>query len=228
MNLGVKNYAVLNIGGIEIWITETLVNMWIVMLILTVFAIVVRMTLKKFETIPKGFQNIVELLVESFDKFVISNAGEELLSIGGWFFMIFAFVFVSNISGIFGLRAPTADWAVTFAVSIATFVIIQIMGIKHRKGAYFKSFLEPTPLLLPLNIISEISRPISLSFRLFGNVLSGVILLTLVYTLTPVYVRFVIPAALHAYFDLISGALQTYIFCVLSFSFIKGAAVPYE
>jgi len=84
--------------------------------------------------------------------------------------------------------------------------------------------LQPIPIFFPLNLIGEIARPISLSFRLFGNVLAGTIFMSLVYALVPIYLRFALPAALHAYFDLFSGALQTYIFCVLSLSFIHSAS----
>ena len=78
-------------------------------------------------------------------------------------------------------------------------------------------------IFFPLNLIGELARPVSLSFRLFGNILAGTILMTLVYKLAPLVLQFVIPAALHAYFDLFTGALQTYIFCALSIMFIRGA-----
>ena len=82
-------------------------------------------------------------------------------------------------------------------------------------------------IFLPLNIISELAKPVSLSFRLFGNMLSGLILMTIIYSM-PVYFRFVIPVPLHVYFDVAIGALQTYIFCMLSMSFIRNAALTGE
>lgn len=224
LEFGAKNLWSIQIGGTEIWITETIVNTWIIMLALTIFAVVVRICLPKFKDIPKGFQNVVEAGIDAFDGLVKSAAGEDFMVLGNWFFMVFLFILVSNLSGMIGMRAPTADWATTFAFAMATFILIQAMGIARRKGKYLKSFFEPTPIFLPLNIIGELARPISLSFRLFGNVLAGLILMTLVYALVPIYIQFVIPAALHAYFDLFSGALQTYIFCVLSMTFIASAA----
>jgi F-type H+-transporting ATPase subunit a len=220
MELGTKTLAVLHIGGIDFWITETIRNTWIIMGALIVFAIVVRVALKRFEEIPKGFQNVVELMVEFFDNFVHTSAGEKLAYLGNWFFMVFAFILLSNISGLFFLRPPTADWTVTISFALVTFVLIQAMGIKYRKGGYFKSFLEPIFLFLPLNIIGELARPISLSFRLFGNVLGGMILISLLYNLAPIPVRFVLPVALHGFFDIFAGVLQTYIFSILSLSFI--------
>ncbi|MGI6169082.1 MAG: F0F1 ATP synthase subunit A [Christensenellales bacterium] len=223
MEFNIDNLWVLEIGGIEVWITRTIFNTWIIMLLLIVFAIVVRIMLKKFKEVPKGFQNTIEAGVEIFDNFMRNSAGEKLMPLGKWFFTVFIFILVSNISGVLGFRPPTADWATTFALALATFILIQAMGIRHRKMKYIKSFFEPNPIFFPLNVIGELARPISLSFRLFGNVLAGLILLTLVYSITPIFMRFGLPVVLHAYFDLLSGALQTYIFCILSLMFIRGA-----
>ncbi len=223
MDFNIDNLWLIKIGGFDVLITRTIFNTWIIMLFIIAFAVFVRIKLRSFKEIPQGFQNAIEAVVEIFDNFMKNTGGEKLAPLGGWFFMVFVFCFASIVAGVLGLRPPTADWATTFALSLATFILIQIMGIKHRKGAYIKTFFEPHPVFLPLNLVGELARPISLSFRFFGNVLSGMIIMTLFYTLTPVFVRFVIPAALHAYFDIFTGALQTYIFCVLSVIFIRGA-----
>ena len=223
MNFNNKVLWVIKLFGVDVWITESIFNTWIIMLLLIIFAIIVRIKLTGFKKIPAGFQNAIEIMVESFDNIVKSAAGEKYMGLGNWFFMTFAFILVSNISGIFGLRPPTADWATAFAFSLATFIIIQFMGIKHRKGKYLKSFFEPVFIFFPLNLIGEIARPISLSFRLFGNVLAGMILISMVYSL-PIYLQIAIPTVFNAVFDLAFGALQTYIFCILSLTFIRGAA----
>ena len=224
MEFNIRNFWVLDIAGVEVWITETMVVTWFIMLVLIAFAVIVRAKLSKFTEVPSGLQNAVESAVEIFDNFVKSTAGERLSFLGNWFFMVFAFIMVSNFSGAFGLRPPTADWSMTFALALGTFILIQAMGIKFRKGGYLKSFLEPFPVFLPLNLIGELARPVSLSFRLFGNILAGMILMTMVYTLAPLGVQFIIPAALHGYFDIIIGLIQTYIFCALSLAFIANAA----
>ena len=228
MDFNIRNYAVLDIFGIELWITESLRNTWIIMAALILFAIIVRIALIRFKAVPKGFQNVVEALVETFDNFVEGAAGEKFLFLGNWFFMAFAFIFISNISGMFFLRPPTADWTVTFALAVATFILIHGVALKLRGRRYIKSLFEPNPVFFILNVIGEVARPIALSFRLFGNVLAGTILLTLMYTTAPVFLRFGIPAALHVFFDLFMGALQTYIFCILSISFISIAATETE
>ena len=224
LNFNIKNFWVGDILGVEVWITETMVNTWIIMGVLIAFAALVRVKLERFTEVPKGLQNVVEAVVEIFENFVIGTAGKRLSYLGNWFFMVFVFIFLSNISGLLGMRPPTADWATTLAFALVTFGLIQAMGWKYRRGEYIKSFFEPNFVFFPLNVVGELARPISLSFRLFGNILSGVILTTMIYTLPPVFARFILPIPLHGFFDLIIGFLQTYIFSVLSLSFIAGAS----
>ena len=223
MNFNNKTLWIFNVFDIEVWITQTIVNTWIVMLLLIAIAVIIRITMRKWKQLPSGLQNAIELLVESLDSMVKNVAGEKLAKLGNWFFMVFAFGLMSTICGIIGLRPPTADWSTTFALALATFILIQIIGIRHRKGEYIKSFFKPNFIFFPLNVIGELARPISLSFRLFGNVLAGMILMSLIYS-APIYLRFILPAALHFYFDLFSGILQIYIFSILSMTFIGGAA----
>ena len=224
MDLNIKNYGVINIGGVEVWITDTMISTWIIMGVLITFAIFVRIKMKKFKDVPKGLQNVVEALVEVFEGYVRTTAGDKLMFLGNWFFTVFLFVLIANISGLFPMRPPTADWSMTVALALVTFALIQIMGVRYRKGEYLKSFIKPMFVFLPINIIGEIARPISLSFRLFGNILAGTVMMSLLYSMAPIFTRFVLPSALHIYFDLFAGVLQTYIFCTLSLSFIAGAA----
>ena len=222
--LNIENYAIWNIFGIDIWITETIVNTWIIMLVLTLIALYTRSKLKKFKEIPAGFQNAIEAVIEMFDNFITNTLGKKLSYIAPWYFMVFMFVLFSALMSIFGLRAPTADWATTFAFAFASFILMLGMGFKHQKGAYLKSFFDPHFIFFPLNLIGEIAKPVSLSFRLFGNMLSVTIILTLYYGLMPYFTQIGIPALLHAFFDIIFGALQTYIFVILSLMYVKGAA----
>ena len=226
MDIDIKVHKVINIAGIDIWITDTVIATWIIMGILIAFAIVVRIMIAahKFKDVPKGFPNAIEALVEIFENYVRTTAGEKLMFLGNWFFTVFVFVLISNLSGMIpGMRPPTADWSMTLALAIVTFLLIHAMGAKYRKGEYLKSFFQPMFLFFPINVIGELARPISISFRLFGNMLAGLIMMSLLYSMAPLGARFVLPAVLHAYFDLFAGVLQTYIFVTLSLSFISGA-----
>ena len=222
--LNVKNLWVLTLGGVEVWITQTVFNTWVIMAVLIVTAIVIRVKLRDFKVIPSGFQNTVEAIIETFDDFSSNTLGEKLSYISPWFFTVLVFILSSALFSVFGLRAPTADWATTFALAFGSFSMMLIMGFKHRKGVYLKSFFEPNVIFFPLNLIGELAKPVSLSFRLFGNMLAGTIILTLYYGLTPLSVQLGIPALLHAFFDIAFGAIQAYIFVIISLMHVRGAA----
>ena len=228
--IGNRTHAVFYLFGQPIWITDTVISTWAIMGALIIFAIIVRIKMKKFKEVPKGFQNVIEMLVEAFDNYIRNSAGEKLTFLGYWFFTVFTFVILSNIVGVLSigiLRPPTADWSMTFALALATFILIQVVAVKFRGGEYFANFAKPYPaffLFLPINLLGELARPISLSFRLFGNILAGVIILALVYNITPVFVRFFFPAALHLYFDLFAGLLQAYVFTTIGLTFISGSS----
>ena len=226
MDFNIRNLWVLEIGGVEIWITQTILNTWIIMGVLIVGAIILRILLRKMDDVPsRKVQNVVEAIIEAFDRFVKSTAGEKAEFVGGWFFMVFVFVLISNLSGMVGLRPPTADWATTIALAMVTFFLIHAVGVYCRGLGYLKSFFKPFFLFgFFLNVIGELARPISLSFRLFGNILSGIILMTLIYSLAPLVTRFILPVALHGFFDVFVGILQTYVFCALSMTFIGTAS----
>jgi F-type H+-transporting ATPase subunit a len=130
-----------------------------------------------------------------------------------------------NTSGLFGLRNATADYGTTLALALVTFGVINVSEFKYHKASGFaKNLFKPMPFFLPINIIGKLSTPVSLSLRLFANNLSGIIMLTLIYSLLR-SVAYVWPSFLHAFFDLFIGSLQAYVFCVLSMTYIRNACV---
>jgi F-type H+-transporting ATPase subunit a len=219
-------HGVVSIGGVDIWITNTIVVTWLIMAVMITFAVIVRVKLKKFSDKPSGFQNIVEMMVEAFDRLMKSNNSPNVNWLGGWFFTLFAFLLFANIMGIFpGMRPPTGDWPLPFALACTSFFLIQFAGVRYQGWKYIKgTYLSPHWLFFPINVLGEFSRPISLSFRLFGNILGGLILVTLLYVLAPMFTRFVIPVPLHFFFDLAFGALQAFIFTILSLTYVGLAA----
>ena len=210
--------------GITVFITETMRSTWIIMAVLIAFAIFTRIKLKNFQERPKGFQNFIELVVEIFNGFVTNTAGKKLSFLSSWFFAVFLFIALSNISGLFFLRPPTADWAATFPIAFVTFLLIQGLSLKFQPKAHIKGLFEPMFLFFPINVMGELAKPISLSFRLFGNVLGGVILVGMIYGMAPLILQIIFPIVLHGYFDLAIGLLQAYVFVVLSLAFIGASA----
>ena len=213
--------------GQTLWITTTHVCALIVMLIIIGFCIAANRMLKHATEVPSGFQNVVELLVEKLDGMVSGVMGKQAVRFRNYIGTLFFFIFLSNISGLFGLRPPTADYGTTLALALITFCMIRFNKAKHQSAKDIWigmcSPLPPwLPLWTPINIISEIAVPISLSLRLFANVLSGTVIMALVYGLLRI-IALGWPAVLHVYFDLFSGAIQTYVFCMLTMTYVTQA-----
>ncbi len=213
--------------GHKVWITTTHVCLLIVMLILIGFAIAANRAMRRAAEVPVGFQNVVELIVEKLDGMVDGTMGKGAPGFYNYVGTIFIFILFSNISGLLGLRPPTADYGVTLPLGILTFMLIHINQFKFQSlkdiWTDMCSPLPPwLPIWLPINLISEIAVPISLSLRLFANVLSGTVMMALVYGLLG-WIATAWPAALHVYFDLFSGAIQTYVFCMLTMTYISNA-----
>ena len=212
--------------GQEIWITTTHVCLLLVILAILIFCIFANRAIKNADPNkePGTFQNIVELVVEMLDNMITGVMGKSAPKFLNYISTIFIFILISNISGIFGLRAPTADYGVTLPLGLISFGLIFFNKLKHQKlSGFIKGLCDPWPFWAPINIIGDIAVPISLSLRLFANVLSGTVMLALVYGLLPIFVKIGIPAVLHAYLDLFSGAIQTYVFCMLTMTYVTDA-----
>ena len=216
-----------NFFGHKVWITTSHACILIIMAIMVIFAVIANRKLKKAKEVPDGFQNIIELIVEMLDKMVESTMGKWAPKFVNYISTIFIFILMSNISGLFGLRPPTADYGTTLALAIITFFMIWINKFRHQKlKTIWSDMCSPLPpwlpIWLPINLVSELAVPVSLSLRLFANVLSGTVIMALVYGLLRV-IALAWPAALHVYFDLFSGAIQTYVFCMLTMTYISNA-----
>ncbi|MEE0420261.1 MAG: F0F1 ATP synthase subunit A [Lachnospiraceae bacterium] len=206
--------------GQEFWITTTHVSILIVMIALLIFAIAANRKMRHADEIPGGFQNVVEMIVEMLDKMVYNSMGVHAKKFVNYIGSIFVFIFISNISGLFGLRPPTADYGVTLPLGLITFALIQYNNIRYNKFGAFTGLFKPLPFLFPINLIGEIAVPFSLSLRLFGNILSGTVMMSLIYSLlSPIAIGW--PGFLHIYFDIFSGAIQTYVFCMLTMVFVS-------
>ena len=208
--------------GQKLWITTTHVSMLIVITLIIAFALFVRAKLKAPDETPGLLQSGIEVAIEMLENMVSGVMGSDGAGFVNYIGSIFVFILISNISGLFGLRPPTADFGVTLPLGLFTFLIIHYQNIKRNKIKAFTGLFEPLPFLFPINLIGEVATPFSLGLRLFGNVLSGTVIMALFYGLVPVFLKFgVVPAVLHAYFDVFSGCIQTYVFCMLTMTYIK-------
>ena len=206
--------------GTTVYITTTHICTLIVLLSIAVLALIARRSVLKTKDAPSKFAAGVEMVVGALINFVngtMGKCGKKYINYVG---TLFIFVFLSNISGLFGLRPPTADYGTTLCIALVSFTMIQYAAVRYQKWGYLKGMFEPIFLFFPINVISEIATPISLSLRLFGNILAGTVMMALYYGMLPLLFKIGIPSALHVYFDLFSGAIQTYVFCMLTITFV--------
>jgi F-type H+-transporting ATPase subunit a len=207
--------------GDGIAITQTVTTTWFIMGLLILGAFLLT---RKMSLVPGKKQAVAEMLVDTIYGLTESTMGKKFSNFAPYVGTIILFIGVANISGLLGLRPPTADLNTTMGLSLMTFILIHFMGVKSKGlGGYLKGFLDPMPFLLPLNILGELATPISLSFRLFGNIVGGLIIMTLVYQALGNF-AVLVPAVLHAYFDMFAGLLQSFIFAMLTMVFVSLAA----
>ena len=216
----IKGIYKYNLFGHEVWITTTTISLMVVVIAILIFGVVARRALMKADDNIGAFQNFLEYIYELLENMAGSILGSNSYRFINYIGTIFIFILVSNLSGLLGLRNPTGDYAVTFLLGMVTFFIVHYQGFKNRRLRHIKVLFEPTPLLAPLNIIGELANPLSISLRLFANVLSGVIMMGLWYSMMPLWAKIGIPAFLHVYTDVFSGCIQTYVFCMLTMVYI--------
>ena len=189
---------------------------WVTLFLLIVI-ILLRIMLRDYsaDKPAKGVTLILESFVKMMNGFTKEMLGKRWRALAPYFISLAIYIFVANISGLFGFTPPTVSLSVTFALGMVTFFLIQILGIKANgvKG-YVKDLCSPV-VMTPMNIISEISVPISLGVRLFGNILSGSIISILLYSFLGWFAVFITPPV-HALFDVLFGFIQTFIFLMLT------------
>lgn len=193
---------------------------WVVLAFLIVLGLIVKRRLKM---VPTGAQNIMEALIGGLENFVISNMGEGGRKFVPMLIGIFIFILGMNLAGLVpGFDAPTANLNTTVSMALLVFLYYNWLGIKRWKAKYIKHFLGPmplmAPLMLPLELISHCARPISLSFRLFGNLRGGEVILIIFFSMAPLL------STLPIYFLFgLTKSLQAFIFFMLTMVYIQGA-----
>jgi F-type H+-transporting ATPase subunit a len=165
----------------------------------------------------QGFLEIVVTTIQKQIKEVGLHHPEKYLSFIG---TLFLFIAVSNLCAILpGYEPPTGSLSTTSALAISVFVAVQLFGIEQQGlRGYLKSYLEPTFIMLPFNIISELSRTFALAIRLFGNIMSGTMIVAILLTITPL----IFPIFMNL-LGLLTGMVQAYIFSILATVYIAAA-----
>lgn len=225
-------------GGIPV--TETQVNSWIVMALITVICLILTHNLKVRPTSKR--QIIAEWIVEKSTNLVKSNMSEKFSSYTPFIAALLSLSCFSSLLSLVGMYPPTADLNTIAGWALLVFALITFYKIKTGGlGGYLKGFTEPIAVLTPFNILSELATPISMTFRHFGNIVSGIVISTLVYAALAAasnailgwlpgllgqipFLQVGIPAVLSIYFDVFTAGMQAFIFSMLTMLYIANAA----
>ncbi|MBW6473234.1 MAG: F0F1 ATP synthase subunit A [Anaerolineaceae bacterium] len=206
-------------------INATIVYTWVVMALLVLFSVYVS---RKLTSDPKKItraQNILEIVVINVRNQIREVSQQNPDRFMAFIGTLFIFIAVSNLLGVIpGFRPPTGSLSTTTALAISVFIAVPFFGIASRGlGGYLKQYLQPSAIMLPFNIIGDFSRTLALAVRLFGNVMSGTMLVAILLAIIP----FVFPIIMQA-FGMLTGFIQAYIFAVLAMVYIASATTIQE
>ncbi|WP_146346930.1 F0F1 ATP synthase subunit A [Phaeobacter marinintestinus] len=209
----------------QIWdipINATIFYTWIVMAVLSVGAILITRNLRP-DVPPNRWRTTLEVIVQGIQGQIEEVAGRpnrQLLYYAG---TLFLFVAMSNLMLVIpGFEPPTASLSTTTALALSVLIAVPLFGITSRGlGGYLKTYIQPSFIMLPFNIISEFSRGISLAIRLYGNIMSGAVIAAILLSVAPFFFPVVMDVL-----GLLTGMIQAYIFAILATVYISSATAP--
>ena len=213
--IGVRE--VIEIGGYT-FNEHTIAMTWLTMAIVILVAVLATRNLKE---VPTGWQNAVEAIAELWETQVKNMIGKEGLFLVPLFMTLFLYLMIANWLGLTpGMESPTNDLNTTLSMAILmTFFVNHGVGIAKQGIGHLKHFVEPFAPFIIVNVIEELSRPASLAFRLFGNILAGEVLIIIILALVPGVVNW-LPSTPWVLFSIFVGVVQAYIFTMLSITYI--------
>lgn len=199
-----------------ITINATLVVTWVIMALMVIASWWITKHLSSSAKLKDG-QNILEFLVTIINEQIESATGQEASDFLPFIGTLFLFIFVCNILTIIPFYLPpTGSLSTTSALATCVFIAIPFYGIKSKGWlGYLKNFIEPMPIMLPMNIISELARIMAMAIRLFANLLSGGLIVGVLFALMPIFFPVIMQAL-----GLLSGVIQAYIFAILAMVYI--------
>ena len=209
--------------------SETMLVGWGIMAAIIAIAVVLRIVfIPKLSDEPGKLQNAIETLVETVE----SYSSERTVNLGrpmfGYVFAIGVTLIGNAVAELMGFRSPSSDLMFTLALSLLAFIMANWYGIRKLslKGR-IKGLMHPTPLLLPIRLVTDLANPLSMACRLFGNTISGMIVMALLYSVLGNFGT-VIPSIVGLYFNVFTALIQTIIFITLTLSGINDATTEPE
>ena len=198
---------------------ETLEMTWITMAIVLLIAFLATRSLK---LVPSGWQNVVEMVVTALAEQSDTMLGKRGQFLSPFIVTLFLFLLVSNWVGLVPTMAsPTNDLNTTLGLALLVICMVHVLGVYMKGGHYIAHFFQPTPVFVIINAIEEVAKPITLAFRLFGNILAGEILIIVLLKLMPIWMP--VPSVLWLAFSIFIGGVHAVIFTMLSMAYLANA-----
>ena len=202
---------------------DTLIMTWITMGIVIVIAV---LATRRLSIVPHGWQTILEMVVTALLGQIESTMGPRGKKLAPLFITLFLFLLIANWLGLVPtFKSPTADLNTTLGMALMVVIMLHSLGLMYKRGEHLKSFFKPFAPFVIIKVVEEIAKPITLSFRLFGNILAGEVLIIILGLLVPMW--FPVPNIVWLAFSVFVGAVQAFIFTMLSMSYI-GEAIGEE
>mgnify|MGYP003584272212 FL=1 len=198
---------------------ETLIMTWITMAVVILIAFLATRNLR---LVPTGWQNAIEMVVTALHGQIDATMGPRGRMLAPLIISLFLFLLVSNWLGLIPtLSSPTNDLNTTLGLALMVIVMLHVMGVYFKGMHYIKHFFQPVPVFVVINAIEEVAKPITLAFRLFGNILAGEILIIILLKLMPIWMP--IPSVIWLAFSIFIGGVQAFIFTMLSMAYLANA-----
>lgn len=198
---------------------ETLHMTWITMLIVGVISC---LAVRNLKAVPSGWQNFIEMVILWLHDQIDAMMGSRGRFLAPFIVTLFLFILTSNLLGLIPTMAsPTNDLNTTLGLALLVITMVHMLGLYFKGTHYIAHFFQPVPVFVVINAIEEIAKPITLAFRLFGNILAGEILIIVLLKLMPIWMP--IPSVLWLAFSIFIGGVQAVIFTMLSTAYLANA-----
>lgn len=195
---------------------------WCVMAVLLIALVLIHfLVVRRMKPEPKGAQNLIELVVGGMHSWTEGKVGHAADFVAPVAMTLMAYVFCNTVIEMFGLPPATEDINCTFAMGLCTFITVNVTGLKFRGGlrGRIKGLCTPSPIVLPIRILTDLIAPCSIAIRLFANIMVGGIIMQLIYAVEPI----ILPAVVASYFNVLHVGIQTFVLGLLTLVYVSEA-----
>ena len=208
------------IGGVNVGLSVVIA--WCVMAVLLITLVLINvLVVRRMKPVPTGAQNVVELMVDGMHRWAEGKVGHAADFVAPVSMTLMTYVFFNTVIELFGLPPATEDINCTFALGLCTFITVNVTGLKFRGGikGRIQGLSNPSPIVLPIRVLTDLIAPCSIAIRLFANIMVGGIIMQLIYAVVPI----ILPAVIASYFNVLHVGIQTFVLGLLTLVYVSEA-----